>query len=165
MPTGNGRSGRRNGNPYPNLLFRRSDASHFFDTLTLGFSACTTSIKKAEARSLFRKSGVQFPGVPLQGGLIHSVFDARANVNRKWTEQTQKRQCKRWFGKSKVDGKQMTVGAKALRHGLDRRLKANGAATAHIGERLKRAIVINEADPRLHENLCFAGRCKGQHTG
>ena len=30
-------------------------------------------------------------------------------------------------------GKYVTVGSKALRHGLDRRVKVNGAATAHIG--------------------------------
>ena len=45
-------------------------------------------------------------------------------------------------------GKYVTVGAKALRHGLDRRVKVNGAATAHIGDLLKQAIVINEANPK-----------------
>lgn len=45
-------------------------------------------------------------------------------------------------------GKYVTVGSKALRHGLDRRVKVNGAATAHIGDLLKQAIVINEADPK-----------------
>ena len=113
-------------------------------------------IQKAEARSLFGKAGVQFPGRPLQDGLIHSVFDAGSPVNRKLKQQTQNRRFKRWFGKSKLDGKQVTVGSKVLRHGLDRRFKANGAATAHIGELLKHAIAINEADPILHEYLCFA---------
>ena len=45
-------------------------------------------------------------------------------------------------------GKYVTVGSKALRHGLDRRVKVNGAATAHIGDLLKQAIVINEANPK-----------------
>ena len=45
-------------------------------------------------------------------------------------------------------GKYVTVGSKALRHGLDRRVKVNGAVTAHIGDLLKQAIVINEADPK-----------------
>ena len=45
-------------------------------------------------------------------------------------------------------GKYVTVGSKALRHGLDRRVKVNGAATAHIGDLLKQAVVINEADPK-----------------
>lgn len=59
-------------------------------------------INKTEARSLFGKAGVQFPGRPLQDGLIHSIFDAGSPVNRKFMEQTQTRQFKRWFGKSKV---------------------------------------------------------------
>ncbi len=59
-------------------------------------------INKTEARSLFGKSGVQFPGGPLQDGLIHSIFDAGSPVNRKFMEQTDTRQFKRWFGKSKV---------------------------------------------------------------
>ena len=33
-------------------------------------------------------------------------------------------------------GKYVTVGASALRHGLDRRIKVNGEATAHIGDLL-----------------------------
>lgn len=45
-------------------------------------------------------------------------------------------------------GKYVTVGSKALRHGLDRRAQANSAVTAHIGDLLKQAIVINEADPK-----------------
>lgn len=45
-------------------------------------------------------------------------------------------------------GKYVTVGSKALRHGLDRRAQANSAVTAHIGDLLKQAIVINEANPK-----------------
>lgn len=45
-------------------------------------------------------------------------------------------------------GKYVTVGASALRHGLDRRIKVNGEATAHIGDLLTQAIVVNEADPK-----------------
>lgn len=69
-------------------------------------------IKKVEARSLFTAPGVQFPGFATQDGLIHSIFDVGAKVNRKFMEQTETRQFKRWFGKSKVvdaDGNPMTV--------------------------------------------------------
>ena len=58
--------------------------------------------KKSEARSLFSGSGVQFPGVDIQDGLIHSIFDAGSPVNRKFMEQTETKQFKRWFGDSKV---------------------------------------------------------------
>lgn len=69
-------------------------------------------LKKSEARSLFDESGVQFPGVAIQDGLIHSIFDAGAKVNREFKEQTETRQFKRWFGNSKVvdeNGKPMVV--------------------------------------------------------
>ena len=59
-------------------------------------------INKTEARSLYDRAGVQFPGGHLQDGLIHSIFDAGAPVNRKYMEQKDTRQFKRWFGKSKV---------------------------------------------------------------
>ena len=49
-------------------------------------------------------------------------------------------------------GKYVTVGSKALRHGLDRRVKVNGAATAHIGDLLKQAVVINEANPKKEKH-------------
>lgn len=68
--------------------------------------------KKSEARSLFSGSGVQFPGVDIQDGLIHSIFDAGSPVNRKFVEQTETKQFKRWFGDSKVvdeDGKPLVV--------------------------------------------------------
>lgn len=69
-------------------------------------------LKKSEARSLFDGSGVQFPGSAIQDGLIHSIFDAGAKVNREFKEQTETRQFKRWFGNSKVvdeNGKPMVV--------------------------------------------------------
>lgn len=59
-------------------------------------------IKKAEAQSLLDGQGVQFPRTFRQDGLIHSIFDAGASVNRKYMEQTQTRQFKRWFGSSVV---------------------------------------------------------------
>lgn len=59
-------------------------------------------LKKSEARSLFDESGVQFPGVAIQDGLIHSIFDAGAKVNRKFKEQTETQQFKRWFAGSKA---------------------------------------------------------------
>lgn len=68
--------------------------------------------KKSEARSLFSGSGVQFPGVDIQDGLIHSIFDAGSPVNRKFVEQTETKQFKRWFGDSKVvneEGKPLVV--------------------------------------------------------
>lgn len=67
---------------------------------------------KVEARSLFVTSGVQFPGLAKEVGLIHSIFDAGAKVNRKFLQQTETQQFKRWFGKSKVvdaDGNPMVM--------------------------------------------------------
>lgn len=43
----------------------------------------------------------------------------------------------------------VSVGRKALRHGLDRRGYANAPATSKIGEILQNAIVINEANPKI----------------
>ena len=39
--------------------------------------------KKKEARDLFAQSGVQFPGVDVQDGLIHSILnnDSPVNIN------------------------------------------------------------------------------------
>lgn len=59
-------------------------------------------LNKKEALSLLNSAGVQFPGVLKQDGLIHSIFDAGSPVNRDYLEQTETRQFKRWFGKSKV---------------------------------------------------------------
>ena len=59
-------------------------------------------INKTEAQDLCARTGVQFPGTAAQDGLIHSIFDAGSPVNRKYVEQTETRQFKRWFGNSKV---------------------------------------------------------------
>lgn len=67
---------------------------------------------KEEAHNLFVTSGVQFPGLAKEAGLIHSIFDSGTKVNRKILKQTETQQFKRWFGKSKVvdaDGNPMTV--------------------------------------------------------
>ena len=48
-------------------------------------------IHKTEARSLYDRAGVQFPGALLQDGLIHSIFDAGSPVNRTFMEPTQLR--------------------------------------------------------------------------
>ena len=55
-------------------------------------------INKTEAQDLCARAGVQFPGTAAQDGLIHSIFDAGSPVNRKYMEQTETRQFKRWFG-------------------------------------------------------------------
>ena len=68
--------------------------------------------KKKEARDLFDMAGVQFPGVTMQDGLIHSILKNDSPVNRKFVEQTETTQFKRWFGKSKVvdrDGEPLVV--------------------------------------------------------
>ena len=68
--------------------------------------------KKTEARDLFDMAGVQFPGVTMQDGLIHSILKNDSPVNRKFMEQTETTQFKRWFGKSKVvdrDGEPLVV--------------------------------------------------------
>ena len=68
--------------------------------------------KKTEARNLLAESGVQFPGGAMQDGLIHSILNNDSPVNRKFVEQTETTQFKRWFGKSKVvdrDGEPLVV--------------------------------------------------------
>ncbi len=55
-------------------------------------------INKTEAQDLCARSGLQLPGSAAQDGLIHSIFDAGSPVNRKYMEQTETRQFKRWFG-------------------------------------------------------------------
>lgn len=58
---------------------------------------------KTEARSLYEGAGLQLPGSSIQDGLIHSIFDAGADVNRKMvTSQTESQQFRRWFGNSVV---------------------------------------------------------------
>ena len=67
---------------------------------------------KTEARNLFDAAGVQFPGVTMQDGLIHSILNNDSPVNRKFMDQTETRQFKRWFGDSKVvdrDGEPLVV--------------------------------------------------------
>ena len=69
-------------------------------------------INKTEAQDLCARAGLQLPGSAAQDGLIHSIFDAGSPVNRKYMEQTETRQFKRWFGNSKVvnaDGTPMKV--------------------------------------------------------
>ena len=58
--------------------------------------------KKTEARNLFEGAGVQFSGSSIQDGLIHSIHDAGSPVNRKYMEQTETKQFKRWFGDSQI---------------------------------------------------------------
>lgn len=58
--------------------------------------------QKGKARSIFGRAGVQFPGGSVDDGLIHSIFDAGSPVNRKFQEQTETMQFKRWFGRSKA---------------------------------------------------------------
>ena len=68
--------------------------------------------KKKEARDLFESAGVQFPGGSMQDGLIHSILKNDSPVNRKFMDQTETKQFKRWFGKSKVvdrDGEPLVV--------------------------------------------------------
>ena len=68
--------------------------------------------KKKEARDLFESAGVQFPGGSMQDGLIHSILKNDSPVNRKFVEQTETKQFKRWFGDSKVvdrDGEPLVV--------------------------------------------------------
>ena len=55
-------------------------------------------INKTEAQDLCARAGLQLPGSAAQDGLIHSIFDAGSPVNRKYVEQTETRQFKRWFG-------------------------------------------------------------------
>ena len=68
--------------------------------------------KKNEARDLFESAGVQFPGGSMQDGLIHSILNNDSPVNRKFMDQTETKQFKRWFGDSKVvdrDGEPLVV--------------------------------------------------------
>ena len=57
---------------------------------------------KEEALPLMAESGVQFPGFPINDGLVHSIFDAASPVNRKYMDQIHTLQFKRWFGRSGV---------------------------------------------------------------
>lgn len=59
-------------------------------------------LNKKEARGLYARTGNQFPRTAVQDGLRHTIYDNGANVNRKFLKQTETRQFKKWFGKSKV---------------------------------------------------------------
>lgn len=68
--------------------------------------------KKKEARDLFSGSGVQFPEVDMQDGLLHTILKNDSPVNKKFMDQTETRQFQRWFGDSKVmdrDGEPLVV--------------------------------------------------------
>lgn len=69
-------------------------------------------LNKKEARGLYARAGNQFPRSAVQDGLRHTIYDNGANVNRKFLKQTETRQFKKWFGKSKVvdeDGSPMVM--------------------------------------------------------
>lgn len=48
--------------------------------------------------------------------------------------------------------KYVTVGVKALHHGLDRRERINSAVTAKIGDILSNSILVNEANPKREKH-------------
>ncbi len=73
--------------------------------------------QKEEARILFDASGVQFPGLTMKDGLIHSISDQGSPVNRKSVEQTETRQFERWFKGSKVVNEDGTP--KVVYHGTN----------------------------------------------
>ncbi len=60
---------------------------------------------KTEARTLYALAGVQFSGEPIKDGLNHSIFDANSPVKAQYLPQTETKQFKRWFGKSKIVNK------------------------------------------------------------
>ena len=67
---------------------------------------------KKETLNLCARAGVQFPSAAAQDGLIHTIQDGDSPVNRKFMEQTETKQFRRWFGDSKVvdeDGKPLVV--------------------------------------------------------
>ena len=46
-------------------------------------------LNRSEARSLYARAGVQFPGAALQDDLIHSIYDAGSAVKGEYLEQTE----------------------------------------------------------------------------
>ena len=92
---------------------------------------------KEEALPLMAESGVQFPGFPINDGLVHSIFDAASPVNRKYMDQIHTFQFKRWFGRSGVvqtDGTPRAVRQRAGdRQGKGQR-QADGSGGAHWRE-------------------------------
>lgn len=92
---------------------------------------------KTEARSLYEGAGLQLPGSSIQDGLIHSIFDAGADVNRKMvTSQTESQQFRRWFGNSVVRNEDGSP--KVMYHGTAQEFWAfdKKKATDIIGRRL-----------------------------
>ena len=83
---------------------------------------------KEEALPLMAESGVQFPGFPINDGLIHSIFDAASPVNRKYMDQIHTLQFKRWFGRSGVVQADGTP--RAVRQGVDATVEVLDGKTA-----------------------------------
>ena len=83
---------------------------------------------KEEALPLMAESGVQFPGFPINDGLIHSIFDAASPVNRKYMDQIHTLQFKRWFGRSSVVQADGTP--RAVRQGVDATVEVLDGKTA-----------------------------------
>lgn len=83
---------------------------------------------KEEALLLMAESGVQFPGFPINDGLIHSIFDAASPVNRKYMDQIHTLQFKRWFGRSGV--MQADGTPRAVRQGVDATVEVLDGKTA-----------------------------------
>ena len=59
-------------------------------------------LDKSRASNLVSDPRVQFPSISEKTGLIHSIFDAGSPVKRKYLEQTETRQFKRWFEGSRI---------------------------------------------------------------
>ena len=59
-------------------------------------------LDKSRASNLFSDGRRQFSAISEQAGLIHSIFDAGSPVKRKYLEQTETRQFKRWFEGSQI---------------------------------------------------------------
>ena len=59
-------------------------------------------LDKSRASNLVSDPREQFPSVSEKTGLIHSIFDAGSPVKRKYLEQTETRQFKRWFEGSQI---------------------------------------------------------------
>lgn len=83
---------------------------------------------KNEALPLMAESGVQFPGFPINDGLVHSIFDAASPVNRKYMDQIHTLQFKRWFGRSGVVQADGTP--RAVRQGVDATVEVLDGKTA-----------------------------------
>ena len=60
-------------------------------------------LDKNRASNLIGDGRLQLPAISEETGLIHSIFDAGSPVNRKYLEQTETRQFKRWFGKISIE--------------------------------------------------------------